>query len=292
MIVVQLQGGLGNQMFEYAAGRALAERTGGELYLDAGGLEEDPLRGYALGGFRLESHFAAPEEVRRLAEFRNTVFRKILWKLHLSRRTENPAVLRERVTQGLDERIFRAGRDTYLQGYWQNEGYFEDFEKVIRQCFAFRQEPQGKNAVLARRIRDSENPVAVHIRRGDYLLPKNMGYHGLCDLDYYGRAMQRMESRLEGVEYFVFSDDPAWAESNLQSSAPLTVVNHNDPEQGAHEDLRLMSLCRHHIIANSSFSWWGAWLGEKPGQRVIAPQRWFADPERPNDIVPERWERI
>jgi hypothetical protein len=114
---------------------------------------------------------------------------------------------------------------------------------------------------------------------------------GLCDLNYYKRAIYQISSQIENAHYFLFSDDPDWTSENIKVPGPKTIVDINPPEL-PHEDLRLISLCRHHIIANSSFSWWGAWLGETPGQMIIAPKIWFSKLGTTAEIVPERWLKI
>jgi hypothetical protein len=135
--------------------------------------------------------------------------------------------------------------------------------------------------------------VRLHVRRGDYVTdPSANAFHGLCPLDYYHRGLDEAARDLTRPECFVFSDDPAWVRENLKLAAPMTVVDVHGPGE-AHVDLRLMAACHSHVIANSSLSWWGAWLGRRPGKRVVAPRQWFRSPDRDaSDLVPDRWVRL
>jgi len=133
------------------------------------------------------------------------------------------------------------------------------------------------------------NAVCVHVRRGDYVTSER---HGLCGLDYYREAMAWLQARMSGLEFFVFSDDPAWVAAHFPRNGAVTLVTHNTGRADA-EDLRLMMQCRHFVIANSTFSWWGAWLGQAPGKLVIAPKRWNASEKfSEKDMVPEEWARM
>jgi hypothetical protein len=180
----------------------------------------------------------------------------------------------------------------YLEGYWQSPKYFFDIKNIIGYEFTVKTGPDQVNKELMEKISQVE-AVSVHVRRGDYVSnPATGNYHGVCSLDYYRTAVATITGRVRQPHFFIFSDDPAWAEKNLSVIGPKTVIERNGPERG-HEDMRLMSLCRHHIIANSSFSWWGAWLCEKTDKIVISPKRWFKKEDiDTKDLVPESWIRI
>ena len=137
------------------------------------------------------------------------------------------------------------------------------------------------------------NSVSIHVRRGDYLTnPVTFQTHGLCDIDYYKKAIDEILDLVDKPHFFIFSDDQSWAKSNIIFGAPTDYVMHNNSLKN-YEDLRLMSYCRHHIIANSSFSWWGAWLGNNPEKIVIAPKKWFNDPKiDTTDLIPDTWLRL
>ena len=152
--------------------------------------------------------------------------------------------------------------------------------------------PSSKNAALIDHI-SQDNSVAIHIRRGDYVTnPDANSLHGICPISYYKNVVKYLKSKFKNLDFFVFSDDPNWAKSNLSFIKYLNVVDHNDADHN-YEDFRLMYSCNHFIIANSSFSWWAAWLGSSPDKIVIAPDQWFLTQEHDTrDIVPESWVRL
>ena len=177
-----------------------------------------------------------------------------------------------------------------VRGFWQTEKYFSDIEEVIRRELVVRRELSGRNLELADAIRDSVS-VCVHVRHGDNAGPIAERL-GVLPAAYYGEAMSKLNKDLPDARFFVFSDDIPWARHVLPAGLQTTFVEHN---RGAlsHEDLRLMSLGKHHIIANSTFGWWGAWLGEKEGQVVYAPSRYYQNMDRPNpDLYPPAWRLI
>lgn len=287
MIVVRLRGGLGNQMFQYAAGRRLALHLGTELKLDATAYAEGGTRYYALKPFRTGACVATPREVDRWLGRGG-------WRARLGAHLPWRRLLRPVVEKSFrfDSEILTLPDNVYLDGYWQSEGYFADISNQIRKDFTFRDPLQGLNAGMAARIEDC-TAVALHVRRGDYVTDaRTNAWHGVCSVDFYRRCIARISEVCDNPVFFVFSDDLAWARRYLPLPGNAVFVAGNDSTQAA-VDLRLMSLCRHHVLANSSFSWWGAWLAEQPGQVVLAPQRWFRTPSQDDrDLVPARWERV
>lgn len=289
MIIVNLIGGLGNQMFQYAAGRALSWRLSKPLRLDVSGFA-----GYGLHqGFELSRVFACnpeiatDEEVRDLLGWRASwLARKILMRpslaiLHGAKLVVEPHF---HYWPGIRE----VSHTAYLAGYWQSEKYFSDVIETLRADFTFRHPLSKQNAELAGEIGQT-TAVSLHVRRGDYVSDtKTNAAHGLCSLEYYRAAVLHMAGHVEHPEFFIFSDDIAWAKANLKIDFPCRYVDHN---QGAesYNDMRLMSLCRHHVIANSSFSWWGAWLNPKLGKIVVAPRKWFANDKNVEDLYPAGW---
>jgi hypothetical protein len=179
-----------------------------------------------------------------------------------------------------------------LAGYWQSERYFSDIGDVIRQDFTLVAPMVPRRLEIRRRIRDC-NAVSVHVRRGDYASdPAISQSHGTCPPEWYHQTMTRMAGAIENPTFVVFSDDPAWARANLPPSRPMIFVDPGRDGRDA-EDIRLMSDCRHHIIANSTFSWWGAWLNPRPDKKVIAPARWFNRAQHDTrDLIPPGWERV
>lgn len=289
MIFVRLKGGLGNQLFQYAAARRLALVHGVELRLDITPLEDSPNRSYQLGVFSISSAVATPSEVAARLGSRGI--------FHWPRRSRMPCV-RETAFR-FDPSILDAPDEIYLDGYWQSERYFEDAAAVIRSEISFRSPPAGPNAEMYEEIKSTPASVSVHVRRGDYVSqPEAQRVLGTCDPEYYSAAAAYLLKHLADqngagdARFFVFSDDPGWVRQNLRLPGRMTVVAHNGPET-AYEDLRLMSGCQYHIIANSTFSWWGAWLASDLNKVVIAPKRWFRAPEYSDkDLIPSRWIRL
>jgi hypothetical protein len=180
----------------------------------------------------------------------------------------------------------------YLRGYWQSPKYFASIEALVRKDFTVRQAIVGENLRVAKQIAAC-NAVSLHVRRGDFAdNAETNRYHGTCGPEYYAAAEALLRQRVGDVTVFVFSDDPEWVRQNLRLESPMIVVGHNGPDQD-YEDLRLMTLCRHHVIANSTFSWWGAWLSSNPAKTVVAPKRWFRGAEHSTaDMIPQNWVRI
>lgn len=289
MLVSHIIGGLGNQMFQYALGRSLALALDTELRLDV-----SDFSGYALyQGFELDRVFdtsfqiATNDDIQKILGWRsNKVCRKVLTRRHFS-------VLRSRrfvVEPGFQfwPDITSVEDESYLVGYWQSEKYFSDIKDVIRSDFTFKGEMSAQNMEVAASISQC-NAVSLHVRRGDYAYnQKTNSIHGLCPLDYYRSAVSYMNERLPFPSFFIFSDDMPWVKKNLKIDFPCTYVDHNKTVE-SHNDMRLMSLCKHHIIANSSFSWWGAWLNARTDKVVIAPQRWFVNGGCTADLIPDEW---
>ena len=191
-----------------------------------------------------------------------------------------------------DPAVLDSRAPCYLKGYWQSPRYFTAIEPQIRRELTVSAPLEGQNRAVADRIRASL-AVSVHVRRGDYAANEQTNkFHGTCSAEYYYAAEKLLQSRVGPLTLFVFSDEPQWAQENLRFASPTVVVGHNQPDR-AHEDLRLMTMCRHHIIANSTFSWWGAWLCDEPDKVVVAPRNWFSEGgPRTDDLIPKDWPRI
>lgn len=269
-------------MFQYAVGRSLSLRTGAPLLLDTRPLARDRLRQYALDGFRIVAEFADPAN---LPPSPGPIARRLRWlpRWLQSRRR----VLETAFT--FDSSVLDLTPPVHLSGNWQSERYFDEFADLIRADFQLAGPLTPERELLAKVIRAS-SAVSVHVRRGDYVSsPTVNAYHGTCEPDWYDRAKARLDQLAPEAEYVVFSDDPGWSRENLPSFAGALFVEPSSDRRDE-QDLYLMSLCRHHIIANSSFSWWGAWLDPHPDKVVIAPRRWFRTKGHdPRDLIPCRW---
>jgi hypothetical protein len=295
VVVTRLIGGLGNQMFQYAAGRALALRHGVELKLDASLFSAYPKRSYELGCFPIRGALATAAELEHFGPQRSRIephwIARARRLVRINSKPLTSPVYRERYFH-FDARVRDLIPTVYLEGYWQSEKYFADFAVSLREEFTPVTPMEPENAAIAARI-DAVNAVSVHIRRGDYVNePEINRYHGVCSADYYQKAVAYMAGRARDIHLFVFSDDQDWVYGNLHFALPTTLVKANPPERGF-RDMQLMARCRHHIVANSSFSWWGAWLNSSRGKIVVAPRRWFAGSANDTrDLLPEDWVRV
>jgi hypothetical protein len=279
-------------MFQYAASRALSLERGEALYLDVQDFE-----GYALhNGYELKRVFNINTPLAGKAELKEVLgwraYSPIRKKLYRSQLTKFRGKRMFVDTQFSSWRqIKEVPNDCYLMGNWQTEHYFKDYQEAIRADFSFRLPPAGLNAALAEQI-SSDVAVSLHVRRGDYVAnPSSLAHHGLCSLDYYRRAIDYITARVANSIFYIFSDDIPWVRENLHIDHPCHYVDHNKGDE-SYNDMRLMSLCKHHIIANSSFSWWGAWLNARADKIVVAPQRWVLSDFDASDIVPSSWVKI
>ena len=273
MLIVHLRGGLGNQMFQYALYLAAVE-SGKNASLDLSHFNKDnQSTKYELGN--TFSIHAAPlplwEKVLVKASW------KFLHLLHQIPYKENDRSF------GIFNKKVTALQFAYLKGYWQSEKYFEGISKTIRQHFTFPPFSDNKNKALFEQI-VQRNSVSIHIRRGDYL-KNNLNWS--LDIDYYNRAIQLIKEKVTAPNFFIFSDDTQWAEENIKDPN-CHFINWNKGDD-SFRDMQLMSNCKHNIIANSSFSWWGAWLNNNEDKIVIAPDKWLSTMEGTRDIIPDSW---
>lgn len=280
-------------MFQYAAGRALSLKLSCPLLLDVSGFAGYGLhQGFELSRvFGCKTEIATEEEIRALLGWRShPAARKILMRPSLAMLHGSTLVVEPHFHYwpGISE----VSPNIYLVGYWQSEKYFSEVADTLRADFIFRDSLSSQNAELAKRIGQTM-AVSLHVRRGDYASnPKTNAAHGLCSIEYYREAVLYIAEHIEHPEFFIFSDDIAWVKSNLEIDFPCWYVDQNKGAE-SYNDMRLMSLCRHHIVANSSFSWWGAWLGSYPEKRVVAPKNWFqSSANDPKDLISDHWVRI
>jgi len=286
MIIVKLIGGLGNQMFQYALGRQLAEKHHGELLLDISAFENHyKLHRYSLNHFNIDEKIVSQAD---LDKFKPSGLNKITDKLF--GKTDKYQTIKE-LHFHFDPKILDLPDDIYLDGYWQSERYFKSIETIIRKNFTLKQGNTELDQNSLGSIGGTES-VSLHIRRADYVTnQKTLNVHGVCSPEYYYSAIEQIQAGRQNLRLFVFSDDIKWAKTNLKFDLPATYIDHG-PEKN-YEDLILMSRCKHNIIANSSFSWWAAWLNQNPDKIVIAPKNWFLDETRnTKDLLPEKWIKL
>ncbi len=283
MIIIQLAGGLGNQMFGYALYLQL-KRLGRQVKIDIQTkyqkTDARPVQLREVFGISYDT--ASREEIIAITDgsmaIRDRVRRKLTGRKSLSYVEKD---------KRFDANVLTL-EDAYLEGYWQSEKYFKSIEKQVRDAFRFR---NLKLSVQMQRYlweMQQGQSVSLHIRRGDYL-EAEATFGGICTPAYYERAIARMRERHPDCHFFVFSNDIAWCKEQL-TGKEFTIVEGNDEATG-YVDMYLMSRCRHHICANSSFSWWGAWLGDAPDKEVLAPQQWLNGWDC-RDIYTEDMEKI
>lgn len=286
MIIVKIIGGLGNQMFQYAYAKAL-EQKGYEVKIDISAFETYKLHGgYQLSFYNIDLITSMKEENNKY--YKNNVFLKVLRRLSFdfSRRIKEKSLL-------FDAKLLDVEDNTYIDGYFQSENYFKDIKEIILKQFTIKKEISSYSKDIENQIKDSKNSCSLHIRRGDFVNNTNISIHGSCDAVYYKNAMRLLEEKEDDINYFIFSDDIDWVKRNLDVKAAIYIESKE--KRLPHEDIYLMSLCDHNVIANSTFSWWGAWLNQNENKIVIGPKRWFADDklaEESKYIVCESWVRV
>lgn len=296
MVTVFLQGGLGNQMFQYAVGLHLAKKQNSEPLLDTTLLEDRfsqrkfTRRSFSLDVFTLEPRFTLLSHIASAVPVPGLWFNLDRIYMQLAEAAGARNIIRER-SQEFDPSVLNAKGNIALKyGYWQSERYFSAIAEDIRRAFTFKHPFNDEAKELARKI-ESTNSVSLHVRRGDYLVPNNLLQP--LDLQYYKRAVAYIAEHTKDPEFFVFSDDIDWCVANLSLPFPATYVTNSTAGPRASHHMQLMSLCRHNVIANSSFSWWGAWLNRNPGKIVVTPKRWFPNGSSgANDLIPLGWVQI
>ncbi len=288
-VTVLLKGGLGNQLFQFATARAFALRNGIDRptldlgwFNNAQSSSRTTKRNFELGFLDTASYRIASESMLRRKKFPYRYWKSK--QIHGVRQFTEPSL-------SFHPQILRMGGPLEMDGYFQSEKYFRDFSDSIRADFAF------KSGQVSKKIREAysemamRKSLAIHVRRGDYVTNRSANqFHGTLDVDYYERSIRRMLEKTEFDRVYVFSDDPAWV-SNQPVFKQFQCVEPSP--QRSIDDLWLMSACHSFIIANSSFSWWGAWLGSAPDKKISYPWPWFLDTSIGElDLIPSTWERI
>lgn len=291
MVISNILGGLGNQMFQYAIGKAIAQRNNQLLKLDTTEFNNYELRNYELGCFKINADIASKKEIDSYKNQSFSWVNKLSQKLIRRDILANSNVIQEKHYH-FDPKMIDSKGNVYLFGYWQSEKYFLDIKDTILKEFSFKN-PLSESAKQYEQNILSHNAVSLHIRRGDYVNNTvTNNYHGTCTLDYYKKAANIILQNNSDAIFYIFSDDLAWAKENLSFIDTKTFVELDDNAPD-HEEMLLMSQCKHNIIANSSFSWWGAWLNQNPEKIVIAPKQWFNDQSiDTSDLIPQSWIRL
>lgn len=292
MIVIKLQGGLGNQMFQYAFGYCLSQSLKSELYFDGSFFDGDHKlteRQYQLNLFNLNAKFPSGKQVGRFLT--PTPLQKLFSRLKLKK-----VYTYHENSLSFNKSFGEIKQPAHLTGFWPSENYFKQYEMQIRQQFTFKAPLNEQSKKLAADISTQNNTVSIHVRRSDYINSKTTNdIHGVCSLDYYKTAIEHISSKITNPDFYIFSDDIAWAKNTLLKLLPQAKLISHNTGADSWQDLALMSLCKHQIIANSTFSWWAAWLNPNNQKTVIAPKKWFNTNNNyfdSADIIPNGWIKI
>ncbi len=289
MILTKLKGGLGNQMFQYATARFLGHKTNTTIVLDISSFNNkfqnntDTQRDFDLGKMNISSNIdSTPLKFSlRLSRFLN---HKIFKKFHED--YDKDLLIKY-------EENLKSGKNIYLEGYFQSEKNFAPIRDILLKEFSLKEEFKSpKFTELQSEIQEC-NSVGIHIRRGDYIKSSAVtSYHGICSIEYYKNAMKLISEKSTNTpNFYFFSDDPQWVSENLELNESAKIIS--DQKLSAVEELFLMSSCKHNIIANSTFSWWAAWLNQNHDKIVISPTPWVEKTPNPHpNIIPETWIKI
>lgn len=292
--IVKLNGGLGNQMFQYAFACALVNKFKVDILFDFSFFEEIKLnenfttRVFELDVFNIG---CKPAEKEALDKIKRPDFKSKLERSLAKIFPKNYGInyIREKNLYVFDKKLLNSPDYIYYEGYFQNEKYFKHLRSELLNKFSLKVPLDEKNQTALNKILETSS-VSIHIRRGDYVnLESTKKIHGTCPLEYYKEAIEYIAKKVKNPHFFLFSDDIDWVIKNLKLEYPFTVIDFNQGKGWF--DLNLMKNCKHNIIANSSFSWWGAWLNENPEKIVIAPKKWTLE-KRKGNIVPREWIKL
>ena len=291
MKIVNIAGGLGNQMFQYAFALGMKEKFNEEeIKIDIStfnGLKIE--RQYELGTvFDVQLPIATPKDLKKVTRYsRNSKLRKLMRRVFGLKKTE----YKEPRLFTFWEDVYSINGDCYYEGSWQNEAYFKDYKSIIKNAFCFKKELDDKNKDILDGIQHT-NSVSIHVRRGDYLsIPF---YQNICDEPYYRRAISYINENVEKPHFYIFSTDTEWCKENIVpilGAAPFTIIDWN-VGLDSYKDMQLMSCCYHNIIAHSSFSWWAAWLNDNESKIVVTPKEWFKRDDITDSPQLKSWIRI
>ena len=284
MKIVRFLGGLGNQMFQYAFYKSL-EQTGADVRADINGYQTYSLH----NGFELEDLFNI--RLKKVGPFISSLYDSSNRKWHLRKLRQIMGLKKAYYEQAspfeFDPSVYENKQGLYW-GYWQNVSYVEPVSNLLRKDFIFKRTPKSASTSIFDDIKNS-NSVSLHIRRGDYLKDPLLG--GICGIAYYQNAVNLLKEHYNDLKFYIFSDDITWSEKNLPIPGAVFVKGNEGTYSFA--DMHMMSICKHNIIANSSFSWWGAWLNINSNKIVIAPKKWVNITSITTDnITPSSWIKI
>lgn len=289
MVIVRLIGGLGSQMSEYAYAKAL-ESKGYDVKIDATTFESYTLRGYELDKYNIDLECSTKEENDRYRP--NNIVIKILSRIlnKIGINILSLKVVREK-SFIFNQKLLEINNEAYVIGDFFSEKYFKDIRSTLLKQFSIKGRPSSYMKDMEVKISEAANSCFIHVRRGDYFHNKRVNkVHGVCGVDYYQNAAKYVQSQVGSLQYFIFSNDIEWCKENLKIDNATYMENQE--RASPHEDIYLMSLCKHNIIDHSSFCWWGAWLNQNENKIVVAPKKWFSNEKlqkQSRDIYCESW---
>ena len=284
MIITRISGGLGNQMFQYAIAKSMAKKNDDIFKLDVSFYPKQTLRKYELNFFNIEENIASEKECieqRGKEEFFFKLKRKLGFKI-----TRPTSYTFENNITTFDEEVWDKSENIYLDGFWQNEKYFDTIRDEILKAFTLKSDISNEAQKYLLNIQ-KVNSISLHVRRGDYVQNTHTNsVHGTCDLEYYKRGIEYINKRTTTPVFYIFSDDIPWCKENFDFIENLVFI---DNTKTAFDDLELMKSCKHNIIANSSFSWWGAWLNKNNEKLIVSPFHWIVNNPKKLKWVPDSW---
>lgn len=291
-VYARLQGGLGNQMFQYAAGKSLAYKKNCEFKLDIRGFKKTHIRAFELDNFNIDCEIAQPEELSKLLRGGKLTAFATRKSGRIKPMTYKQGRLFREPHYHFSPQLFSQTPPVLIQGYWQSHKYFDEIKSELQQNFTPKKPLSGNSNDMLKRINDCEMSISVHVRRGDYAVTEDLRSTEVHEtLGYYRRAIALMKDIYPNATFFAFSDDMEFTLDNLGNVTEFVPIEGN--QRAGFEDMMLMRACNHNIIANSSFSWWGAWLNNYVNKKVIAPRKWFSDKALHDyhtyDIYPDEW---
>jgi hypothetical protein len=292
VIIIKIKGGLGNQLFQYALGKNLAIKNKCKLIIDKSLYASYKLHDYSLEPFNILEDIAKNEDIPVQYRYDNKLIRKSFE--YLDPIIYNGKIVKES-SNDFDATIIEStyNENVYLDGYWQSEKYFAENSKEIISSLTLKEPITDEYYQGILKDIEANNAVSLHIRRGSYTLPQYNGTHGLTALDFYDEAVKHIKLNLDNPKFYIFSDDYDFAKEKFSGLANSVIVKSSADKD--YLDIHLMSKCKHNILANSTFSWWGAWLNNNLNKIVIAPKKWYNDPvlnAQTKDLLPDSWIRM
>lgn len=288
MIYTMIYGGLGNQMFQYAIAKNISISNNVDFKLDLSKMDDGYIRNFSLEKFKIVGEIASIEELKN---YNKNKYVNYFFKILSKNNIYNGYKFFEK-NEFVFDNNFLDIKKGYLEGYWQSFKYFENIREILLKEFTLKDDMNKQNIHILKKIL-LKNSISLHIRRGDYInSPKNKKIYDVVGLNYYQDAIKLINTRVENPYYFIFSDDLNWASENLNFGDNNMIFVDINGSANPENDLVLMSNCKHNIIANSTFSWWGAWLNQNPNKIVVSPNKWMSNINILDDLYPNSWLRL